>query len=241
MEAVKESGFIKRKDLDYALGFQRHALEADGTHYPLDRILLKFGYLTREQVTGLYRAIRYYSWRREDKFFLKIAIQSRILSQRQSDACLVEQKESYRDRNDLRRCNEIARVKGFMTAKEETAVIEAMSKCRGVTIRAVDLLEAVRSEPTEPSELGLNPVSNHDRSRSTPSIPLEDEPIPSLDDYDGAEIANVRALSDDDLDALWDEADLDDIDLASGSRNVAASPLLDSDDDLDYSSSDDLF
>ncbi|MDF1663587.1 MAG: hypothetical protein P1V97_17590 [Planctomycetota bacterium] len=414
-DAVRGCDVLSDDDLDYALGFQSHARKTTGRSYPIDRILLKFGYLEEVQIHALYKAIRYFRWRKEDKFFLKIAIQSNLLSERRANLCLQEQKELYKDREELMRVNEIARRRVYLTEKQERAVIDAIKKIKGTTITATEItLDKAESAPkltprkrskTEkpkakaktkakaaPSEIlkessassrssgsavkrRRSKVDPFDDQLSEPGtlppmedsdddfLPMEDsrESIPGLSDsgesfapLDSAEddspfqafesdeddhfqpldsdeddhfqplesdeddgfdplessddgsfeprstkkdfdafrtenemdsilplheddhldnlaksarkkggkkgskkksakgkkrrdpfaenqSKNMKVLSDDELDALWEEADLDALDLDSDNRNVAPSPLLDSDDELDYSSSDDLF
>jgi hypothetical protein len=407
-EAVRGCDVVTRKDLRYALGFQDHAKKTAGCRYPMDRILLKFGYLEEIQIHALYKAIRYFRWRKEDKFFLKIAIQSELMTQKRADSCLQEQKEFYKDRDGLMRVNEIARRRCYLTEKQERAVIDAMKKCKGTTIKMTEISldqaetapklgprkraksqKAVAKDSPEKSnaaakktkkrrtkidpfanpdddkklfdaadsdeqlaplgsasdfkafesdeqESGFTPLDSDEDDHFAPLDSDEDDhfapldsdeddhfapldsdednsfdPLESSDDifnpnkaeqnFDAfktedeldsllplhendnvdnlaskrkraqkkkaasknrkrgpkknkkqgkkkrrdpiaeVESKNMKVLSDDELDALWDEADLDDIDLDSDNRNVAPSPLLDSDDELDYSSSDDLF
>jgi hypothetical protein len=380
-EAVQSSGLVDHEQVDYALGFQRHAWQKRGTRYPLDRVLLKFRFLDEPQIETLYGAIRYYSWRREDKFFLKIAIQSNLLSQRRATRCLIEQKRLYKDSELLRRVNEIARRRCYMTERQELAVIDAMKKCRGVTIVPTEIsleraeseidqapsdsakprddeseaplgTEAARPGATEPEakarakgkararkpkEAPKTKAAPRGRPKTTrlPDDPFEDDsdidgdsdfdafrtdddidallaplheddaldnfasaprtkpkgkgkgkakkrasappkakakakgqppkakakgknkakakpgrradPFEDDGDFDiEAELSDqdskaLNVLSDDDLDALWDEADLDDLDLDSDARDVKPQSLLDSEADLDYSSDDDLF
>ena len=422
-DAVRGCDVLSDDDLEYALGFQSHARKTTGRSYPVDRILLKFGYLEEIQIHALYKAIRYFRWRKEDKFFLKIAIQSKLLSERRALACLQEQKELYKEQDELMRVNEIARRRVYLTEKQERAVIDAMQKCKGTTITLTEItLDKAESAPKLPpkkrnraekpspkaktspktkasprskesisasssssksssakrrrskvdpfddpksdlglpsmedsdddflamddSQEGLDPLSDSGESFAPLESAEEDspfrafesaedddfqaldsseddhfqaadsgeddhfqpldsdeddsfDPLESSDDGDfeprstkkdfdafrtenemdailplheadhvdnlgksarkkgskkkspkgkkrrdpfaESQSKNMKVLSDDELDALWEEADLDALDLDSDNRNVAPSPLLDSDDELDYSSSDDLF
>lgn len=413
-EAVRGCDVLSKDDLEYALGFQNHARKTTGRRYPIDRILLKFGYLEEVQIHALYKAIRYFRWRKEDKFFLKIAIQSNLLSERRAGLCLQEQKELYKEREELMRVNEIARRRVYLTEKQERAVIDAIKKIKGTTITATEItLDKAESAPkltqrkrsktekpkpkpkskpkaaldllkessassassrssgsavkrrrakvdpfddqlSEPGTLppiedsdddflpmddsresvaglsdsgdsfapldsaeddspfqafesdeddhfqpldsaeedhfqpldsdeddSFDPLESSDdgsfQPRSTKKdfdafrtenemesiLPLhEDDHLDNLaksarkkggkkkksgkgkkrrDPFAESQSKNMKVLSDDELDALWEEADLDALDLDSDNRNVAPSPLLDSDDELDYSSSDDLF
>lgn len=145
--AVKSCGLVSDDDLDYAIGFQDHARKRHKKHFPLDRVLLKFGFLNLAQVQGLYHAIRYYSWRKEDKFFLKIATQSKLLTQKRADQCLKEQKDLYKFKNTIKRVNEIARRRVFITEKQESKIIEAMQQCRQVSMSVTEItLEAAQKE-----------------------------------------------------------------------------------------------
>lgn len=411
-DAVRGCDVLSNDDLEYALGFQNHARKTTGRSYPIDRILLKFGYLEEVQIHALYKAIRYFRWRKEDKFFLKIAIQSNLLSERRANLCLQEQKELYKDREELMRVNEIARRRVYLTEKQERAVIDAIKKIKGTTITATEITldkaesapkltprkrsKTEKAKPKAASPLmkesssssrgsqssrssassastarkrrtkvdpfddqlsgagGLPPMEDSgdflpmdDSRESLPPLsdsgdsfapldsaeddspfqafesdeddhfqpldsaeddhfqpldsdeddsfdPLESsddgsfEPRSTKKDFDAFRTENdmdsilplheddhvdnlarsnrrkggkkkstkgkkrrdpfaesqsksMKVLSDDELDALWEEADLDALDLDSDNRNVAPSPLLDSDDELDYSSSDDLF
>lgn len=139
LEAARSCDQIPKEDLDYAVDFQQFARQRKGKEYPLDRILLKFGFLLEDQILALYKAIRYYTWRKEDKFFLKIATQSGILSQRKADNCLLEQKNLFRDQATLLRVNEIARRRVYMTEKQETRIIEAMRDCRETTMTVTNI------------------------------------------------------------------------------------------------------
>lgn len=263
-QAVRSSGLVPAGDLDRALAFQDLAGRR-GRSLPLDRILLKFRFLDREQILGLWRALRYYVWRKEDKFYVKIAIQSKLLTPEMGKACLREQKQAYKHEDQLVRVNEIARQRGYLKAGGDRKIVEAMQQVRAVTLRPVDDevagkpyerpsqgaarkgagdewrdkarqkdLEAVRAEHGG-SQLGrVSGDGNKSLSaEEMEALRREHLAISGSDD--------LRALSDEDLDALWAEADLDDVELDSQAVEIARSPLdleNDSGDDLDFGDED---
>ena len=115
VKAVLSSGLLQEEDIDRARGLQAHAAKR-GLNLPLDRIFLKLNLLSRDQILGLWRALRYYLWRKEDKFFVKIAIQSKIMSEKTARVCLKEQKQAYKHEDQLIRVNEVARQRGYLSA-----------------------------------------------------------------------------------------------------------------------------
>lgn len=259
-QAVRSSGLVPQTDLERALAFQSLAASR-GRSLPLDRILLKFRFLDREQILGLWKALRYYLWRKEDKFYLKIAVQSRLLTPDMGKACLREQKQAYKHEDQLVRVNEIARQRGYVKAAEDRKIVEAMQKVRPVTLRPVD--DEVAGKPYERPSTGAARKGAGDEwrdqarakdlevaralhsSASTPGAPVGAGPSLSAEELEALRREHLaisgsddlRALSDEDLDALWAEADLDDVELDSQAVEIARSPLElddDSGDDLDF-------
>ena len=227
-KAVLSSGLLSEADLERARTVQAYG-QKRGLTLPLDRVLLKLGLLSRDQILGLWRALRYYLWRKEDKFFVKIAMQSKFLDETRSRSCLKEQKQAYKHDDELIRVNEIARQRGYLTAEQDLAVCKAMGKIRPVTLRPV---------PDEESGEGLG----YER-RSTRAATEEDgdewrgkareSDLRALKDHITKSGGEIRGISDEDLDALWDEADLDDVELDSQAMEIARGPLFDDDLDLD--------
>jgi hypothetical protein len=242
-KAVRSSGLVPDEELDRALTFQAHAAGKNRV-LPLDRILLKFQLLSRDQILGLWRALRYYLWRREDKFYVKLAVQSKILTPKLGEACLKEQKQAYKHDDELIRVNEIARRRGYLNGAQDRAIIEAMHKVRAVTLRPLDDEEA--AEPFERPSKGAarkgagDDWKNEARGRDLDALRgLEsDDDAGPADSLRGVKLtasgtlhqSQPRGTSDDDLDALWDEADLDDVELDSQALEIARSPLLDLED-----------
>lgn len=257
-QAVRSSGLVQAPDLERAMAFQSLA-QSRGRNLPLDRILLKFRFLDREQILGLWRALRYYLWRKEDKFYLKIAVQSKLLTKDMGKACLREQKQAYKHEDQLVRVNEIARQRGYVKAGEDRKIVEAMQKVRPVTLRPVD--DEVAGKPYERPSQGaarkgagdewrdqarakdLEVVRAQHSGSGSGSIAggvgasgggsLSAEELEALRRehlaISGSD--DLRALSDEDLDALWAEADLDDVELDSQAVEIARSPLELLDDD----------
>lgn len=265
---VRSSGLVEPADIERALAFQGLA-QSRGRNLPLDRILLKFRLLDREQILGLWRALRYYVWRKEDKFYVKIAVQSKLITPEMGKACLREQKQSYKHEDQLVRVNEIARQRGYLKAGEDRKIIEAMSKVRPVTLRPVDDevagtayerpspgaarkgagdewrakarsddLAAVRAEHQTSDEALLEISSRGDAAsgrRGGKTLSAEELEALRRDHLAISGSDDLRAMSDEDLDALWAEADLDDVELDSQAIEIARGPL-DLDDDSDEDS-----
>lgn len=233
--AVRSSGLVADEDLDRALQFQEQARDR-GRDLPLDRILLKFNLLERQEILKLWRALRYYLWRKEDKFYCKIAVQSKLFTEDLAKSLLREQKKAYKYDDELVRVNEIARQRGHVKPKEDEAIIEAMVKVRPVTLRPVDDETAGRAperqspkaarkgnedawrEETRRSELASLRAAHAD-SASGASARL------GKDLFSLSESGDLGAVSDEDLDALWAEADLDDVELDSQAVEIARAPL----------------
>lgn len=233
LKAVRSSGLVPDAKLTHALEVQSFAAR-QGRELPLDRILLKLNLLDREQILGLWRALRYYVWRKEDKFYVKIAIQSAILTRETGKLCLKEQKKAYKHENILIRVNEIARQRGYLNNKEDEAIVRAMhEKHAELTLSPVD--DDTAGEPFEPRSKGAASEADGDEWRS------------EARQNDLAELrgkitssGEISGISDEDLDALWEEADLDDVELDSQAVEIANAPLMDDDFDFEIDD-DDLF
>ncbi len=231
LKAIRASGLVDEREVERALAVQRHAA-AQGRVLPIDRVFLRLGLLDREQILGLYRALRYYLWRREDKFYCKLAVQSKFMSPEAAKACLREQKQAYRHEDQLVRVNEIARQRGYVKAGEDRAIVAAMYDVRPATLRPVD-----------------DERAGQDAARPSPGAAREGEEAGWRRDAQRKDLEALRAhlantvssdegrgVSDPDLDALWDEADADDVELDSQIVEIAR-PLLaledSGEDDLD--------
>jgi hypothetical protein len=230
LRALRSSGLVKEADLARALDVQRQAAER-GRALPIDRILLKLGALDRDQILGLWRALRYYLWRREDKFYVKLAQQAKppILTPEAAKSCLREQKNAYKHEDQLLRVNEIARQRGYVKAAEDRALVEAMRKLKPVTLRPVD--ERRLAELAERPTPGAAKKGGEDAWRRD----AHKKEIAELRAHVASQSsAEIRGVSDPDLDALWDEADLDDVELDSQAVEIAGRApfeLEDSDED----------
>jgi hypothetical protein len=223
-KAVLSSGLVSEEDLERARGVQEYAAKK-GRALPLDRVLLKLDLLSRDEILGLWRALRYYLWRKEDKFFVKLAIQSKLLTEKLARTCLKEQKRAYKGSDELIRVNEIARQRGYLTAAQDRAIVDAMKKVRPVSLAPADEAEGDGYEPRSAkaaTESDGDAWKSEARSRD-------------LQDLRGSlgSSAELAGVSDEDLDALWEEADLDDVELDSQAFEMAQGPLLDDDDDDD--------
>lgn len=221
-KAVLSSGLLGEEELERARAVQRHAAQR-GLDLPLDRVLLKLNLLSREQILGLWRALRYYVWRKEDKFYVKIAIQSNILTEKIARACLKEQKKAYKHEDVLVRVNEIARQRGYLSDSEDRAIVEAMARVRPVTLRPVS--EAGSGDYEERS---VGAARRDDGEAWREEARRQD--LAELRSHFGSS-AETAGVSDEDLDALWEEADLDDVELDSQAVEIARGPLLDEEDD----------
>lgn len=268
LELVRASKLVPEPELDRALAFQAFARNR-GKELPLDRILLKFELLTEIQIKSLYVALRYFTWRKEDKFYAKLAVQSSVLSPEDAARCLKEQKRYYKEKRLLKRVNEIAHEKGILAEKEDQAIVDKIhalkpkATIRPLTAEPIRLdplpappppLDALASDdgsreglargPRGPARAGeeeqwrrdmrarelaeLSNAARHEPGLSS-SQPLSDDGPLELDlDLAGNPQARLSAstngrITDDDLDPLWDEADLDDIDLDSGQKSARGS------------------
>jgi hypothetical protein len=262
LELVRASKLVDAEELGRAVRFQTFA-RSRGKPLPLDRILLKFQLLTESQIRSFYLALRYFTWRKEDKFYAKIAVQSQVLSSQDAERCLKEQKRSYREKRSLKRMNEIAREKGLLGPKEDLAIVEKMRSVKPKTT-LVALGESRTDRGMPPSV----PLASSDEARADPSASAsgrgparkgeeeqwrrdmrarelaelsnaarDDDPLASIDgplelDLDSSGDPRARVsrsgagrVMDEDLDPLWDEADLDDVELDSGQAEAARGSL----------------
>lgn len=226
LKAVRSSGLVPESDLKRAAEIQAFA-GRQGRVLPLDRILLKLKLLDRDQILGLWRALRYYVWRKEDKLYVKISIQSALLTEDLGEQCLKEQKKAYKHDNELIRVNEIARQRGYLTSTEDEAIVRAMHKQRpDLTLLPVN--DEVAAKPYEPRSSGA--ATEEDGSNWKSEARKKD--LDSLKGYFDSN-AEMAGVSDEDLDALWEEADLDDVELDSQAVEIANMPMFDDDEDLD--------
>lgn len=218
VRALKSSGLVKPADLERAMDVQAAASER-GLDLPIDRILLKLQLLDREQILGLWRALRYYLWRREDKLYVKIALQSKLLTPDSAKSCLREQKNAYKHEDELLRVNEIARQRGYVKAPEDRAIVEAMHRIKPVTLRPVaDDHDGPAERPSAgAARKGVEPQWRKEAQRKDLAQLRET--------FAGSQSSGDRGVSDPDLDALWDEADLDDVELDSQAVEIAQTPL----------------
>lgn len=238
LKAVRGSGLVKEPDLERAMALQRHAAD-QGRYLPLDRILLKLGFLDRDQILGLWRALRYYLWRREDKKYVKLALQSKLLTPDVARSCLREQKSAYKHEDQLVRVNEIARQRGYLKAGEDRALVEALHRIKPVTLRPVDDARAAAGFEL-PSPGAARPGDETAWRKQVRKQDL-DELRAHLAEESSID-SGSRGVSDPDLDALWDEADLDDVELDSQAVEIARTPMdLLEDSGEDDDDDDDLF
>lgn len=231
-KAVLSSGLLTREDIERARSLQQHAARR-GLALPLDRILLKLHLLTRDQILGLWRALRYYLWRKEDKFFVKIAIQSKLLDEKTARICLKEQKQSYKHDDTLIRVNEVARQRGYLTSPQDRAIVEAMQKVKPITLRPFD--DSGEGQGYERPSAGAARVGEDEKKWKSEA---RGKDLVALRNHFDSSI-ETQGVSDEDLDALWEEADLDDVELDSQALEIAQGPLFD-DSDLDMDDLSDL-
>lgn len=229
-KAVLSSGLVSEADLERARSVQSYGQER-GLDLPLDRVLLKLNLLSRDQILGLWRALRYYLWRKEDKFFVKIALQSRFLTEKLGRICLKEQKSAYKHDDELIRVNEIARQRGYLTSDQDRAIVKAMSKIRPVTLRPID--ESGEGDGYERPSKGAARVADTQNEGVEWRGKARQSDLKALKEHITQSGGEIRGISDEDLDALWDEADLDDVELDSQAVEIARGPLFDDDLDLD--------
>ena len=231
IKAIRNSELVSSDDLERALEIQDYA-SRNGRELPLDRILLKLNLLEREQILGLWRALRYYVWRKEDKFYAKLAVQSQLLTEETARLCLKEQKKAYKHTNELVRVNEIARQRGYLNNGEDLAIVRAMrEKHADMTIFPVD--EDRAAQDFELASAKAAPAGSGKEWRDE----ARRDDLDSLKAHFGSS-GDMRGISDEDLDALWEEADLDDVELDSQAMEIARTPML-SDDDIDIEELDD--
>jgi hypothetical protein len=225
LKAVRSSGLVKETDIKRALAVQTHAA-GQGRYLPLDRILLKLGCLDREQLLGLWRALRYYVWRREDKKYVKLALQSKLLTPDVAKSCLREQKNAYKHEDQLIRVNEIARQRGYLKAGQDRAIVEALHRLKPVTLRPVDD-ERAGDAFELPSPGAARPGKEERWRKEARQKDLDDlrAHLAEESSLDQNLALSSRGLSDPDLDALWDEADLDDVELDSQAVEIAQTPM----------------
>lgn len=233
LDAVKQSNLVPPAELERALEFQRFAA-GRGKALPLDRILLKFQLLDREQIDKLYKALRFFIWRKEDKVYAKLAVQSNLATAEDMKRCLKEQKRDFRERDLLRRVNEIAREKGLLEPKDDRAIVTALRKVkRRVTLVPLDgkPLYSGEGKLSGTGETRRGPAQKGEEERWRKEVRAreleelasgsraEKPPVSDIGDPLGA--PSPAFNTDEDLDPLWAEADLDDVVLDSEQREAA--------------------
>lgn len=226
LKAIRSSGVVSEADLEKALKVQKLAADR-GRSLPIDRVLLKLQILDRDQILGLWRALRYYVWRKEDKLYVKVAVQSGILTPELGQQCLREQKDAYKQDNALVRVNEIARQRGYLEGKEDRALIRALRE-KNEDLTLVPVGDERAAKPYERRSTGAATEQDGKEWKSA----ARSNDLAELKQYvtTSGEIAGV---SDEDLDALWNEADLDDVELDSQALEIAQTPLFDDSDEDD--------
>lgn len=224
LKAIRSSGVVSEGDLEKALKVQKLAADR-GRSLPIDRVLLKLQILDREQILGLWRALRYYVWRKEDKLYVKVAVQSGILTPELGKQCLREQKEAYKQENSLVRVNEIARQRGYLAGKEDRALIRALRE-KNDDLTLVPVGDERAAQPYERSSEGAAKKSDGADWKSE----ARSNDLADLKQYVTTS-GEVAGVSDEDLDALWNEADLDDVELDSQALEIAQAPLFDDSDE----------
>ena len=270
VEAVRASGLVPEPELDKAHNFQKFA-HARGKSLPLDRILLKFKLLDHAQIAALYQALRYFRWRKDDKLYAKVAIQSQLVTEADMNRCLKEQKRAFTDRRELLRVNEIAFTRGILSPRNDKAIIAGLKKMkpklhipplpygesqtgsqagsqqgynsqasqagagreldapvtRGPAkkgeeekwrreIRARELAELSSADPLS-SDSSIDPASSSAGLKHGSAADYLGDPLSSSSG--GA--ARTGPVTDEDLDPLWAEANLDDVVLDSEQREAA--------------------
>jgi hypothetical protein len=225
IELVRASKLVPEDELTRSLRFRDFAAKK-GRALPLDRILLKFQLLTEVQVRSLYLALRYFTWRKEDKLYAKIAVQSQILSSEDAARCLKEQKRLYKDKRLAKRVNEIAREKGLLEAKEDAAIVEKIHTLKPKsTIRPLASPARAGEEEQWRKDMRARELAELSNLTRDAKASFDDPLELDVDDAGNpqAKLSGSTAgrASDEDLDPLWDEADLDDIELDSGQAEAA--------------------
>ncbi|MBL4849016.1 MAG: hypothetical protein JKY65_26125 [Planctomycetes bacterium] len=224
LKAIRSSGIVPESDLDRALKVQKLAASR-GRSLPIDRVLLKLQILDRDQILGLWRALRYYVWRKEDKRYVKVAVQSGILTPELGAQCLREQKEAYKQDNALVRVNEIARQRGYVEGKEDRALVRALRE----KYEELTLVPVGDDRAAQPYERGSEKAARKSDGKSwKDSARLND--LVDLQQFVTTS-GEGAGVSDEDLDALWEEADLDDVELDSQAIEIARTPLFDDSDE----------
>jgi len=160
-------------------------------------------------------------------------MQSKLLDEKTARICLKEQKQCYKHEDALIRVNEVARQRGYLTESQDKAIVEAMQKVKPVTLRAFnDKGDGAGFERPSPgaARVGEDEASWKSQARGKDLVALRQH-------FDSS--VETQGVSDEDLDALWDEADLDDVELDSQAIEIANGPLFD-DSDLDMDDLGDL-
>lgn len=243
---VLEHQLADEKKIEEALELQREILSTDGRKESLERVLVDMGVLKGKQLKGLRYAILYYLVRKVDRFYGKIAVQSKIVSSSDVDKALKEQKRVHNKERRLVRINKLLMEAGVLKKAEDKAITKAIEELRGnrkkrkkgETARSTakttiikrterfddddDAIEMLKSN-LDDDELELDGISE-DELESLDEVSDIDE-VPTLDDdeFDELEL-------DDDLD---DDLELADDDAPKAKASQGSEGELDEADDLD--------
>ena len=123
--------------------------EEKGQKQPLEGILYELGYLEEMQAKSITRSQIYYSVRKKDKLFGKIAVQSNLAEPEQVEECLNIQKERYNKEHRLARIARLLVEKEYLTALESDAILSAMATLKKARRESGKLMPIVDAEIEE--------------------------------------------------------------------------------------------
>jgi hypothetical protein len=165
-----------------------------GQKQPLEGILYELGFLEEMQAKSITRSQIYYSVRKKDKLFGKIAVQSNLAEPEQVEECLNIQKERYNKEHRLARIARLLVEKGYLTALESDAILSAMATLKKARRESGKLMPIVDAEieevVTEEGEEGeeILVIEDLDEVEEVEEEEEELEPIEELEEEELEEI-----------------------------------------------------
>lgn len=166
-----KAGYVTRKQLRECLAEQLSA-RARGQTLPLGQLFVKKGYMKEKNLLFLLQNQEYVGQRCDDKLFGQIAVANELLSPRELDHCLDEQRDLYFGEKVVKRIGQILLEKGLLTQQEVEAVMAAQARIRAVA---------------KPSE-----TQAAESSKSTAARPAAKAPAPQI----SWETVEIKAVPD---------------------------------------------
>ena len=190
IKIVAQHNIATPEEIQDALERQRE-YEEKGQKQPLEGILYELGYLEEMQAKSITRSQIYYSVRKKDKLFGKIAVQSNLAKPEQVEECLNIQKDRYNREHRLVRIARLLVEKGYLTALESEAILSAMATLKKARRESGKLMPIVDAEieevVTEEGEEGEEILVIEDLDEVEELEEDVEEELETIEDFEEAE------------------------------------------------------